>query len=188
MIIFITINILSLFNLAVGASDDQYYKTLTPKELGLKKREKLTHIHFYLPDALSGPNPTDVRVAGPQLTSNSTTSFGFVAMFDDPMTVGPDPSSKKIGSAQGLYGSASQTEVAFLTILNFVFTEGKFKGSTLSLLGRDAYFSEAVREMPIVGGSRAFRFARGFALEKTYMYNTTSLDSISEFDVYVFHY
>ena len=187
MIIFITINILPFLTLAISASHDQYYKTLTPKELGLKKREKLTHLHFYVPDVFSGPNATEVRVAGPQLTGNPTTSFGFVAMFDDPMTVGPEPSSKKIGSAQGLYGLASQTEAAFVTVLNFVFTEGKFKGSTLSVLGRDASFLE-VREMPIVGGSGAFRFARGFAQEKTYMYNTTSFDSIVEYDVYVLHY
>ena len=103
------------------------------------------------------------------------------------MRVGPDSSSKKIGSAQGLYGSSSQTEDAFLTVVNFVFTDGKFKGSTLSLLGRDAFFLE-VREMPIVGGSGAFRFARGYALEKSYMFNTTSFDSIMEHNVYVLHY
>ena len=165
MIIFITINILPFLTLAISASHDQYYKTLTPKELGLKKREKLTHLHFYVPDVFSGPNATEVRVAGPQLIKNSS-NFGYTAMFDDPMTVGPEPSSKKIGSAQGLYGWASQTEAAFVTALNFVFTEGEFKGSTLSVLGRDAFFLE-VREMPIVGGSGAFRFARGFAKEKT---------------------
>ena len=76
MIIFITINILSFLSLALSYSHDNYYKTLTPKEIGLKKREKLTHLHFYLPDVFSGPNATEVRVAGPQVTSNSTSVCG----------------------------------------------------------------------------------------------------------------
>ena len=185
-LLMITIITLSSLTLAISASDDQYTKTLDPKELGLKRREKLTHLHFYFHDVINGPNPTAVRVAGPQLMSNST-NFGFVAMIDDPLTAGPEPTSKRIGSAQGLYGSASQTEVGLLMVLNYVFTEGKFNGSTLSILGRNAILSE-VREMPIVGGSGVFRFARGFALAKTYKFNATSLDAIVEYNVYVLHY
>ena len=185
-LLMITIITLSSLTLAIRASDDQYTKTLDPKELGLKRREKLTHLHFYFHDVINGPNPTAVRVAGPQLMSNST-NFGFVAMIDDPLTAGPEPTSKRIGSAQGLYGSASQTEVGLLMVLNYVFTEGKFNGSTLSILGRNAILSE-VREMPIVGGSGVFRFARGFALAKTYKFNATSLDAIVEYNVYVLHY
>ena len=181
------ITILPFTSLASSTWDDKYYEALNPKTLGLEE-EKLTHIHFFFHDVVSGPNRTVVRIAGPPLTlGDSPASFGFTAMMDDPLTVGPEPTSKRIGSAQGIYASASQTEVGFLMVLNYVFTEGKFNGSSLSILGRNAILSE-VREMPIVGGSGVFRFARGFAQAKTYMFNTTSLDAIVEYNVYVLHY
>ncbi|QHO44622.1 hypothetical protein S83_018944 [Arachis hypogaea] len=65
--------------------------------------------------------------------------------------------------------------------------EGKYNGSTVSLLGRNAVFS-GVREMSIVGGSGVFRFARGYAQAKTVWLNTTSGDAIVEYNVYVLHY
>ncbi|KAF4369012.1 hypothetical protein F8388_013341 [Cannabis sativa] len=152
-----------------------------------KKQEKLTHLHFYFHDVVSGPNPTAIRVAEAKTTNTSAVSFGFVVVCDDPLTVGPEPTSKKIGSAQGIYASTSQTELSLLMALNYVFTEGKYKGSTLSILGRNAVLS-GVREMPIVGGSGVFRFARGFALAKTYVANATTFDAIVEYNVYVLHY
>ena len=72
-------------------------------------------------------------------------------MIDDPLTEGPELSSKLVGKAQGIYASASQSETGLLMVLNYVFTEGKYNGSSLSILGRNAVFS-GVREMPIVGG------------------------------------
>ncbi|KAF5750552.1 MLO-like protein 6 isoform X2 [Tripterygium wilfordii] len=75
-----------------------------------------------------------------------------MVMIDNPLTVGPDVKSKLVGMAQGIYASASQHETGLLMMLNFVFMEGKYNGSTLSMLGRNTVLS-AVREMPILGGS-----------------------------------
>ncbi|KAK0591973.1 hypothetical protein LWI29_011140 [Acer saccharum] len=72
-------------------------------------------------------------------------------------------------------------------VLNFVFVEGEFNGSNLSVLGRNAVFSD-VREMPIVGGSRVFRFARGYAQAKTYSWNPKTGNAVVEYNVYVLHY
>ena len=108
-------------------------------------------------------------------------------MADDPLTVGPEPGSKLVGKAQGIYASASQDDLGFLMVMNFAFTEGKYNGSTLSLLGRNAVLS-TVREMPIVGGSGLFRFARGYAQAKTHWVNFTSGDAVVEYNVYAFHY
>ena len=118
------------------------------------------------------------------MTNKSATVFGAVLMMDDPLTVGPEPSSKLVGRAQGIYASASQEEMALLMVLNFAFMEGKYNGSTLSVLGRNTIFSK-VREMPIVGGSGLFRFARGYAQARTRTFN---LDVVVEYNVYVFHY
>ncbi|GMN55933.1 hypothetical protein TIFTF001_025050 [Ficus carica] len=181
--------ILSFFSLATAYNNTNEYhfsKILSPKKLGLK-REKLSHLHFYFHDIVSGKNPTAVRVAAAKTTDSSPTGFGFVAILDDPLTVGPEPTSKQVGRAQGIYASASQTDVGLLMVQNYVFTEGKYNGSTLSVLGRNAVLS-AVRELPIVGGSGLFRFARGYAQARTHTFNLTSGDAVVEYNVYVFHY
>lgn len=92
-----------------------------------------------------------------------------------------------MGRAQGLYASASQSEDALLMSMNLAFTEGKFNGSSLTVLGRNAVV-EAVREMPIIGGSGLFRFARGYAQAKTLTFNATTGDAVVEYNVFVFHY
>ncbi|CAI0402586.1 unnamed protein product [Linum tenue] len=110
-----------------------------------------------------------------------------VAMIDDPLTAGPEPTSKLVGRAQGIYGSASLGDVGLLMALNFAFVDGKFNGSTLSILGRNAVMSP-VREMPVVGGSGVFRFARGYAQARTRKFNLRTGDAVVEYNVYVFHY
>ncbi|KAK3204956.1 hypothetical protein Dsin_019002 [Dipteronia sinensis] len=107
-------------------------------------------------------------------------------MIEDPITVGPKLSSKMVGRAQGLYALASQEEIGLLMVMNFAFIEGKYNGSSqgrthvqtsqvpylveipgsatgssISVLGRNTVFSK-VREMPVIGGSGLFRFARGY--------------------------
>ncbi|PON56296.1 Disease resistance response protein, partial [Trema orientale] len=187
MTIISLITILSLLNLS-AAYNDGYYKNLSPKELGLKQ-EKLSHLHFYFHDTYKSPKPNAVRVAQAESTNSSSTSFGFVNVMDELLTEGPDPNSKPVGRAQGIYSSASQSSLELLMAFNYVFTEGKYNGSTLSILGHNAVFT-AVREMPIVGGSGLFRFARGYVqVRRTPPLNTTSgVAIIQEHDVYVLHY
>ncbi|XP_030482385.2 dirigent protein 22 [Cannabis sativa] len=164
-----------------------FSRNLSRKKLGLHKAEKVSHLHFYFHDVVVGRNPTTLVVAEGKAMKNSSTGFGFVVMMDDPLTVGPELRSKQVGRAQGMYGSASQSEWGLLMVLNYVFTEGKYNGSTLSILGRNAVFSE-VREMPIVGGSGLFRFARGYAQAKTHKFDLKTGNAVVEYNVYVLHY
>ncbi|OVA20696.1 Plant disease resistance response protein [Macleaya cordata] len=121
-------------------------------------------------------------------TIKSKTGFGLMVMTDDPLTEGPKLTSKLVGRAQGIYASASQTEVGLLMVMNFAFESRKYNGSTLiSILGRNTVFSK-VREMPVVGGSHIFRFARGYAQARTHMINFTTGDAIVEYNVFVIHY
>ncbi|KAK6159569.1 hypothetical protein DH2020_006883 [Rehmannia glutinosa] len=150
-------------------------------------KEKLTKLHFYFHDIVSGKNPSAITVAQSNFTLKSPTGFGLVRMMDDALTIGPEPNSKIIGRAQGIYGSASLEEVGLLMTLNFVFTEGEYNGSTLSVLGHNPVFRE-YREMPIVGGSGVFRLARGVATAKTVWFNVTSGDAVVEYNVMVLHY
>ena len=101
------------------------------------------------------------------MTNKSPSLFGLLNIFDDLLTEGPEPTSMLVGRAQGLYGSVGQKELSLLMAMNFVFTIGKFNGSSLTILGRNAAL-QPLREMPIIGGTGAFRLARGFVTAKMY--------------------
>ncbi|KAK7829588.1 dirigent protein 21 [Quercus suber] len=116
------------------------------------------------------------------MTKKSPTLFGLVNIFDDPLTEGPEPTSKLVCRAQGLYGSAGQQEVGLLLARNLVFIAGKFNGSTLTILGKNAVF-HPIREMPIIDETGAFRLACGFVQAKTHFSNLTSGDAIVEYHV-----
>lgn len=152
-------------------------------------KEKMTKLHFYFHDVVSGKNPTAVQVAKPKnAPSNSLpTDFGAISVIDDPLTVGPKPDSKLIGRAQGTYNSVSQEGIGLMMVLNYVFTDGIYNGSTLSVLGHNSILSQ-YREMPILGGTGYFRLARGIATAQTYFFNRTSLDAIVEYNLVVLHY
>ncbi|XP_042479872.1 dirigent protein 22-like [Macadamia integrifolia] len=151
------------------------------------KHEKITHLHFFFHDIVSGSNPTAIKVAQPSSTKNSQFPFGTIVAIDDPLTETPELNSTLVGRAQGLYTLAAQNELALLMTLNFVFTGGKYNGSTLSLFGRNPVQS-AVREIPVTGGTGIFRLARGYAQAKTQFFNLTSGDAVVEYNVYVIHY
>ncbi|OIV95466.1 hypothetical protein TanjilG_06928 [Lupinus angustifolius] len=187
--IFSILSLILLFifsSLTVAEDSHLFHKTISPTLLDLHK-EKLSHLHFYFHDIVSGPKPTAVNVAQAQMTNKSPTGFGMVTMTDDPLTSSPEPDSKLVGKAQGIYASAAQDEIGLLMVMNFAFTEGKYNGSTLSVLGRNTVFS-AVREIPIVGGSGLFRFSRGYAKAKTHTFDLKTGDAVVEYNVYVFHY
>ncbi|XAR54421.1 hypothetical protein NMG60_11029538 [Bertholletia excelsa] len=83
----------------------------------------------------------------------------------------------------GMYALASKSDTGLLMVMNFVFFEGRFNGSAISLRGRDR-IADRVREMPIIGGSGIFQFARGYALARTVR---KTGDAVVEYDVFVMH-
>lgn len=106
-----------------------------------------------------------------------------MVVIDDPLREGPDPNSKLVGRAQGLLPAVSQQEVSFLFAVNFVFTEGKYNGSTLAVYGRAVLASDS-REWSIIGGTGHFRDARGYVLGKK-LTPPTGIDLLIELDLYV---
>ncbi|XP_058200453.1 dirigent protein 22-like [Rhododendron vialii] len=170
---------------AATGEDGTFVKRVDRRLLGLKK-EKLSHFKFYWHDILSGPNPTSVPIVLPP-SNKSTTAYGGVNMIDDPLTLGPKLSSKMVGRAQGLYGSASQQGVGLLMVMNFAFMEGKYNGSTITVLGRNMIFSK-VREMAVIGGTGLFRFARGYVEARTSTVDLKTRDAVVEYNAYVMHY
>lgn len=71
--------------------------------------------------------------------------------------------------------------------MNFVFTYGKYNGSTITIMGRNQVFNH-VREMPVIGGSGLFRFARGYVEARTHDFDLKNGDATVEYNVYVMHY
>ncbi|XAR59811.1 hypothetical protein NMG60_11015789 [Bertholletia excelsa] len=151
------------------------------------KQEKTTKLHFYFHDSISGQNVTAVKVVEANSSSQSLNSFGSIFVLDDPLTVGPEPTSTLVGRAQGVTAVSAMQEISLLMTLNLVFTGGEYNGSSLSLLGRNPILNQ-YREMPIVGGSGVFRQARGIATAKTYQFDATSGNAIVEYNVIVIHY
>lgn len=151
-----------------------------------QQSNSITHIQFYFHDYVTGPNPTAIRIAQAKTTDTSPSTFGALVMIDDPLTEGPDNSSKVIGHAQGMYGFADQQQYALLMAMNFVFSEGAYNGSTLSVMGRNPVM-EQVRELAIIGGTGVFRFASGYAQAKTITMMDPNGATIVEYNVYVSH-
>ncbi|CAH8380924.1 unnamed protein product [Eruca vesicaria subsp. sativa] len=180
--------LLTLLVAAVSSTRDDgedFTRTIDRKLLGLHKKEKLTHFKVYWHDILSGPNPSSMRIKLP--VTNSTSYFGGATMFDNALTAKAEINSTLLGQAQGFYAGAAQKEFSFLVGMNFSFKTGKYNGSTITILGRNPVLSE-VREMPIVGGSGLFRFARGYVEARTKFLNLKNGDAIVEYSCYVLHY
>lgn len=152
-------------------------------------KKKVTKLHFYFHDVVSGINQSSVQVAQRNNTGtpSSPVTFGSVVVMDEALTIEPDPDTKIIGRAQGMYSSASQQGIGLLMAFNCVFTDGKYNGSTLSILSHNP-LSEKYREMPILGGTGVFRLATGIATARTYFFNTTSANAVVEYHLVVLHY
>ncbi|XWS56808.1 hypothetical protein CRYUN_Cryun09bG0117500 [Craigia yunnanensis] len=147
-----------------------------------KRMEKMTRLHFYFHDIVDRKNPTAMRIIRPP-----TKSAGSVGTFHgrDPLTEKPEPTSKLVGRAQGIYALASQHDVGLLMVMNFALSEELYNGNALSIIGRNAVLN-MVREMPVVGGRGIFLFAR-YALAKTVWFNQNG-DALVEYNVSVVHY
>ncbi|OVA19658.1 Plant disease resistance response protein [Macleaya cordata] len=180
---FVSLVVMVLVTTPTLAQKD-WSETLPYKDM--VKEMKVTKLHFYFHDTVTGDNPTSVTVV-PAPNNQSSTMFGSVGIIDDPLTQGPELTSKAVGRAQGIFGFAGLNETTLVMALSFVFTDGKFNGSTLSILTRDPIM-EPIRQYPVVGGTGMFGFAHGIAYVRTYWFNATTGDGILEYNITVVHY
>ncbi|CAN1192530.1 Dirigent protein 23 [Linum perenne] len=146
--------------------------------------DTVTNIEFYFHDILSGSNPTAKSVIQPISTSATSNFFGMVNVADDPLTEKADPKSKLIGRAQGLYAAVGQNDVALLMALSYGFVDGPYKGSSLSIMGKNPAM-DPTRELPVLGGTGLFRLARGYAELKTISLNSAG-DAVVHYNVTVY--
>ena len=167
----------ALFNTINGVFVEEVKEAIV-----LKQEDKMIHLHFYFHDILGGKNPTAIRIAGP--SDSTMMNFGLTRIIDNALTEEADLSSKLVGKAQGIYAIASQSDLALLMVMNLYFVEGKYSGSSISILGRNEVTNDQ-REMPIIGGNGLFRFARGYVLAHTVSADPSTGDATVEYNVYV---
>ncbi|XP_074574706.1 dirigent protein 4-like [Curcuma longa] len=142
-----------------------------------------THLHFFFHEKYSSPNATAIAVV------NSTTSnprgFGSIWVIDDELREGSSIDSKLIGRAQAMVPVVSLSgPPAFLVLVDFFFTDGKFNGSSLMVLGRATL--EGATERSIIGGTGKFRMARGYTIN-TFLSGAPEGRAIAEYDAYIVH-
>ncbi|KAK2665541.1 hypothetical protein Ddye_004115 [Dipteronia dyeriana] len=87
---------------------------------------------------------------------------------------------------RGLYGSASQAELGLIMVFNFDFTEGMYKGSSISILGLNSAMNP-VWEMAIIGGTGIFLLAQCYAIAQTHWFDHASGDAIVGFQSNLLH-
>lgn len=149
-------------------------------------KEKVTNLHFYYQEKLTGDNATIVLSGRPNDNASANfLTFGAVSVIDAHLTEGEDPNSPLIGHAQGLSVSAGQEQLMLVFVADFGFTAGEFNGSSISILSRNPLL-ETDRELAVVGGRGMFRMARGFAF--LHAVNVTADITKIEYNVTVFHY
>ncbi|XP_057788618.1 dirigent protein 22-like [Salvia miltiorrhiza] len=148
-------------------------------------REKVMKLQLYVQDLRIGhPNATVVEVAkAAGVTDNSPYQFGSVHVLDDLVTEGPSINSRKLGRIQGLTTNADLSTFGIAMNLNFFFTEGWYAGSTLSILGRNQVM-DSQRELPVVGGTGVFRYARGYAIQTSYSFDPATNYAVLEYNIY----
>ncbi|AAG27784.1 dirigent protein, putative [Arabidopsis thaliana] len=151
------------------------------------KKEKLTHFRVYWHDIVTGQDSSSVSIMNPPKKYTGATGFGLMRMIDNPLTLTPKLSSKMVGRAQGFYAGTSKEEIGLLMAMNFAILDGKYNGSTITVLGRNSVFDK-VREMPVIGGSGLFRFARGYVQASTHEFNLKTGNAIVEYNCYLLHY
>lgn len=100
---FLIVTLISTLNLQDVVSEgpkevESWFETMS--------REKMTQLHFYFDDLTKGKNVTAALVA-----RSNVTSFGVLNSADDPVTIGPELMSKRVGYLKGLYMTTSFEEV-----------------------------------------------------------------------------
>lgn len=179
--------VLFTLHLLISFALSEYYSETLPFS---PKQQVVTNLHFFFHDTLSGRDPSAVLIAKPHLTgedSSSPTPFGSLLAIDDPLTLGPDPKSEKIGNVRGMYVSSGKHVPTLTMYVDFGFTSGLFNGSSFTVFSRNT-ITEKERELAVVGGRGRFRMATGVAQLNTYSVNLINGDAVVEYNVTLYHY
>ncbi|PRQ52757.1 putative plant disease resistance response protein [Rosa chinensis] len=150
------------------------------------KEYKETHMSMFLQDFLTGPNVTDIPVAGVAGKLWAFNQFGTLYVNDNPLTEGPSPQSAEVGRAPGIFMASALDGSSGLVAFSVVFTNKEYNGSTIEILGNSKIL-DPVRELSVASGTGKFRFARGYATLETYFLDIPRAYSIVRLNITVEH-
>ncbi|KAK1422968.1 hypothetical protein QVD17_18260 [Tagetes erecta] len=152
-----------------------------------KNKYKQTNLVLYVHDSLTGDDKSAITIAGKDGPTTSIMHFGTLLVHDDSVTLSPDPRSKEIGRAQGMYINSQLDGKALYMSFSIMFIDGEFKGSTLEIQGADP-FALKEREFSVVSGTGYFRFVRGYGIMTTEFMDIQNLKAIIKLNITVKHF
>ncbi|WOL08870.1 Plant disease resistance response protein [Canna indica] len=148
---------------------------------------KVTNLHFFFHDIVTGNDPSAVLVAAPlKNLTGVQQGFGNMMVIDDPLTEGPELDSNVVGAAQGFYIVTGRKTPMLTLGADYGFTAGPYNGSSFSVFSQNPVM-ETERELAVVGGRGAFRMAQGFAKLRTISISNEG-DAVVEYNVTLYHY
>lgn len=145
----------------MAQSLDQHFKKILDPETAT-----LTKLPLYIHANFTGEYQTVYPVAEAEITPDSPTNFGRLMVLDNFVTAERDRHSEIVARYQGTNTYSDFNQLAVNMNMNMIFTKGKYEGSTLTVLGRQAT-NEPLRVLTVVGGTGVFRFAQGIVLVET---------------------
>ncbi|XP_037428747.1 uncharacterized protein LOC119294632 [Triticum dicoccoides] len=142
----------------MAKANPSYYQTTAPVSAPVQYQEHLFHlfVHQQL-EATNGAN--QLITVNPKLPQG----FGVTVATDWDIRDGPDTTAKVVARAQGLHQGSGKSSGAWFMSFNTVFTDERFKGSSLSVQG---HLVSDEGEWVVTGGTGEFAFAQGVVTYK----------------------
>ncbi|KAI4996441.1 hypothetical protein ZWY2020_051361 [Hordeum vulgare] len=116
-------------------------------------KEVVLHLYLYQ-NSQAQPKGNQCQIVG----STRPHAFGATVVNDWTIHDGPSPTANIVARAQGLHLQAGMTAGNWFVCHNIVFTDDRFKGSTLNVLGN---IEGQEGQWAIVGGTGEFAYAQG---------------------------
>ncbi|KAF6981678.1 hypothetical protein CFC21_000140 [Triticum aestivum] len=141
----------------MAATDPSYYQSGVCQDI--KQKEHL--FHLYMNQIFDGtPNANQQAIVKPGLP------FGFGHTVANDWTIGDGPAADAnlVARARGMHMGVGKVDENWLFCHNILFTDTRFKGSSLKVLGD--FVSKEDSEWAIVGGTRKFAYAHGVVVAK----------------------
>ncbi|WOG90199.1 hypothetical protein DCAR_0209442 [Daucus carota subsp. sativus] len=146
-----------------------------------------TNMTLYIHDYFSGPNTTSIAIGVPSDDHWVVNSFGTMYCTDNPVTEAPEADSDYVGRAQGTFVSSAMDGSNSQVVMSIAFETNEFRGSTLQIQGAGPQM-QSVKEVSVLSGTGAFRYARGFATFETIFYDRAANYSVVEWNITMEHY
>ncbi|CDP20709.1 unnamed protein product [Coffea canephora] len=121
-----------------------------------------TNLTVYDHEFRSGDGQSVFPVAGLPNATWGFNQFGTVFVVDNTLTQSVSFKSALVGRSQGIAAVASLDNTNAELVITFLFTNGKYSGSTVEMKGIFIQ-SMGVNELAILGGTKQFRYATGYA-------------------------